>query len=68
MKLGIRTFYNRALLSIYPRAKIFFAAQDCAANFLAQQANSLRKSAQKKSAENISPRFFLKIAKFFCGA
>lgn len=33
MKLGIRTSFNSALLSIYPQTKIFFATHECAAIF-----------------------------------
>lgn len=60
MKLGIRTFYNRALLSIYPRAKIFFAAQDCAANFFSTSKLIVSANRRKKKRGKYFSALFFK--------
>lgn len=68
MKLGIRTSFNRALLSIYPQTKIFFATHECAAIFFPHNKPIASENRRKKNAEKYFSALFSHTAKFFCGA
>ena len=58
MKLGIRTSFNSALLSIYPQTKIFFATHECAAIFFPHNKPIASENRRKEKRGKIFLRAF----------